>query len=238
MGICTNKQYTQTNDPPQNHRQNRLYQNYQQLASINHPLNVNHKYNNYFQIIPDTTVGKGIKMTNQYTSRLSREEWLEKRKEFWESRVEGEKVYWQSIQKAIEEQDEANALAILNACDLKLVNNSIQLLYDNSMHKYDVPIFMINEPQSFPSTKYCDAGLIQNFQETELKIKVRSNKLPQDFEVLTHTNQSITELKTKVQESAPGSEQCRLFFKGREMRNHHLIGNYQLKDGEMVQAFM
>lgn len=79
------------NEPPPNQRLQRLYQvwfltngeNYILIFNIQHPLNVNHKYNNYFSLIPEKTVGQGIKKTHQYNSRLSKEEWLEKRREFW-----------------------------------------------------------------------------------------------------------------------------------------------------------
>ena len=46
-------------------------------------MNVNHKYSSYITLIPDKFVGTGIKRTNLYTTKLSKEEWNDKRKEFW-----------------------------------------------------------------------------------------------------------------------------------------------------------
>lgn len=79
---------------------------------LDHPLNVNHKYTTYFKIIPEDYVGQGIFRTNKYTTRLSRDEWMEKRREFWETRIEGRSESWQGV-KAACEADEKNALAIL-----------------------------------------------------------------------------------------------------------------------------
>lgn len=46
------------------------------------------------------------------------------------------------------ESEEKTSLAILAAGGLKLVNKSIQIAYDEGGHKYDVPIFCINDPIS------------------------------------------------------------------------------------------
>jgi Ubiquitin-binding domain len=61
---------------------------------LDHPLNVNHKYTTYFKIVPEEFVGEGIKRTNKYTTRLSREEVIQKREEFWETRIEGRLESW------------------------------------------------------------------------------------------------------------------------------------------------
>lgn len=60
-----------------------------------------------------------------------------------------------------------DSIAILAAAELKLVNKTIQILYDsqgmmyayNLGHKYDVPIFCINEPISYPEKPSTETGL-------------------------------------------------------------------------------
>ncbi|KAM3129930.1 Ubiquitin domain-containing protein 2 [Paramecium bursaria] len=248
MGVCGVKhtQAQSVNEVPQNQRILRLYQQYQQVFQITHHLNVNHKYSSYITLIPDKFVGTGIKRTNLYTTKLSKEEWNDKRKEFWESRLESEAPFWHAIRQAVEEKEESQSLIILANADLKLINNSLQLLYNSQGQKFDVPVFMINEPQQFPTVKFCDANIIQNFNEgsfqvTKLsynkKVKIRSSKFPTDISIEIETKDSIVVLKQKVQEIAKVGT-CRLFLSGRELHDHHQVGNYSISNGTIIQAFM
>jgi len=84
--------------------------------------------------------GHGIRKTNQYESRLSKGEWLAKKEEFWgtinifpiETRIEGRPECWYAVKGACETDDcklkyfnLENAIAILAAAELKLVQRSI-----------------------------------------------------------------------------------------------------------------
>lgn len=46
---------------------------------LDHPLNVNHKYTAQFTVVPEQFIGDGIRKTNKYETRLSKQEWLAKR---------------------------------------------------------------------------------------------------------------------------------------------------------------
>jgi hypothetical protein len=91
---------------------------------IDHPWNVNQKYTSFFKIVPDEFVGEGIRRTNKCQSRGSRQEWVNKKQEFWETRIEGRKENWLVIRMAID-VNENDALIMLASAELKLVNNSM-----------------------------------------------------------------------------------------------------------------
>lgn len=41
---------------------------------------------------------------------------------------------------------------------------------------------------------------------------------------------SVSELKSKIL-ACSKEDQCRLFLNGRELHDHHFLGNYSLRDG-------
>lgn len=82
------------------------------------------------------------------------------------------------IRTAVEESNEGislyqlgTAMELLATNELRLINNSMQLLYDNNGnnvqsnvgHKYDVPVFMIQEPNSFPVKKSYDNNIVEEY---------------------------------------------------------------------------
>ena len=59
---------------------------YLSLDNIN---NVNHKYSYLYEPSKEIFVGKGVKKTHGYVSKVEKSALEIKRKEFWETRVEG-----------------------------------------------------------------------------------------------------------------------------------------------------
>ncbi|CAD8079665.1 unnamed protein product [Paramecium primaurelia] len=236
MGSCATKNQENEVSLPSNPRLQRAYQQYSQIIEITHPLNVNQKYNSYFTLIPDQFVGTGIKKTNQYESRLSKEEWQQKRVEFWESRIEGQKENWITIKAALE-ADEGTAKTLLQAADLKLIKNSMQIVFDNHGQKYDLPVFVIHNPISFPQKQSYDQNLYQNFDRKVVKFKLRCTKWNTDKEISYNTGDKV-ELLIKELQSQENPQKMKLFVNGREMKGHNMFGNYGVQDNSVVQAFM
>lgn len=71
---------------------------------------------------------------------------------------------------------EADAVAILTACEIKLVNGSIQLSYDSKNQTYQVPIFCINDPVRFDLPKKDEVN-IEKVEEKTLKLKIRAAQI-------------------------------------------------------------
>ncbi|CAK69581.1 unnamed protein product (macronuclear) [Paramecium tetraurelia] len=249
---CATKNQENEVSLPSNPRLQRAYQQYSQIIEITHPLNVNQKYNSYFTLIPDQFIGTGIKKTNQYESRLSKEEWQQKRVEFWDSRIEGQKENWATIRAALEADEGTcysklgTAKTLLQAADLKLIKNSMQIVFDNHGQKYDLPVFVMHNPVSFPQKQSFDQNLYSSFDRKIVKFKVRSTKWNIDKELSYNTGDKV-ELLIKELQSKEEPQKMKLFVNGREMKGHNMFGNYGVQDNsviiqsilfQVVQAFM
>ena len=70
-----------------------------------------------------------------------------------DTRIEGIKQTWKALQYACESNDIPTIVTTLKAADIKLINRTLQMSYDGQNYRYDVPIFMINDPTSFETTK-------------------------------------------------------------------------------------
>ncbi|CAD8135174.1 unnamed protein product [Paramecium octaurelia] len=212
MGVCSNKSQTL----------NEKEENIALLLDINNPRNVNHVYANNFTLIPNKFIGRGIKKTNQYTTKLSRIEWDLMQKQFWDSRKDCSE--WAIIKKAILCDDESLVLQILGEANLKMIGNSIQVLVQDK-HIFQVPIFVINEPTFCSNNKF-----ELNFETSILKVRVRSSKLPQDFEISTQSTSTILEIKQIILQAAKENT-CRLYLNGRELIDQNQLGNYSISSG-------
>ncbi|CAK78830.1 unnamed protein product (macronuclear) [Paramecium tetraurelia] len=207
-------------------------QNIALLLDINNPSNVNHVYANNFTLIPNKFVGRGIKKTNQYTTKLSRIEWDLMQKQFWDSRKDCSE--WAIIKKAILCDDECMktlVLQILGEANLKVIGNSIQVLVQDK-HIFQVPIFVINEPTFCSNNKFelnFETSMLKVIQKT-IQVRVRSSKLPQDFEISTQSTSTIQEIKQIIL-SAAKETTCRLYLNGRELIDQNQLGNYSISSG-------
>jgi hypothetical protein len=65
-----------------------------------------------------------------------------------ETRTSGSKQVWELLHIACRE-DEATALALIDAAELQLPQNSLTTAIDNAGIYYRVPIACINEPLNF-----------------------------------------------------------------------------------------
>lgn len=54
---------------------------------------------------------------------------------------------------ACDSSDTATIVATLKAAGIKLLNKSLQMSYDTQSFRYDIPVFMINDPSSFEQKK-------------------------------------------------------------------------------------
>lgn len=66
-------------------------------------------------------MGKGIKKTYGYKSKVNQEEILKKREEFWGTRVEGNQESWNALKLACNGEDLESAIEIMRAIGIKLI---------------------------------------------------------------------------------------------------------------------
>ncbi|CAK72811.1 unnamed protein product (macronuclear) [Paramecium tetraurelia] len=247
MGVCSNKT-KELNYQEDVHNKNQIDQQYLHLLDIQNPVNVNHKFDNHFTLIQNKYTGIGIKLTNQYTTNLSRSEWELMQNQFWGRVIKSYKdsykdsTHWSSIRNALLQDDECtshflileSSIAILMLSKLKMINNTIQLLISDKQ-VFQVPVFVINEPISWNNEH-----LVLNFEKFSLKVicyhiqvSIRSSKLPKDFLIETESTSKVLEIKQKILEVAK-EKTCRLYLNGRELIDKNYLGNYNITSGTVL----
>jgi len=223
---------------PVNQVQTAINQELTPFLSLDNPYNVNHKYGLFFDIIRDKSSGTGIKHTLAYRSKIPINEIEKKRIEFWETRVEGNIDAWQALRGACEATEE-DAIAILGAMGLKLVNKSLQIAYDSRGYKYDVPIFCINPPVSYDLPKNKELKK-EDVSSSNIHVKLRNVGAVTDIDLTVANNIATLELKEEYIKKSGSDlkpDKLRFFFGGKELQDSHLIAEYGVKDGLVIQVF-
>lgn len=68
------------------------------------------------------------------------------------------KPTWHALRYACESNDINTIVSTLKAAGIKLLNKTLQMSYDEQNYRYDVPIFMINDPTSYETVKVEEIG--------------------------------------------------------------------------------
>jgi len=152
MGVCSSNRASShhlevVNPTDQDHAA--IENQYGGHLDPNHALNINQKYKFLYTVDPTVTTGKGMKKTFGYISKSNLEVILKKRIEFWETRVEGKAETWNALKMACDDEDFETALEVMKALQIKLIQKTLQMSYDVHGYRYDIPIFVINNPTSY-----------------------------------------------------------------------------------------
>lgn len=108
------------------------------------------------------------------------------------------------------------------------------MCYDDNMFKYDIPIFVINEPSDY---KVAD---IKNkkFVEKDVKIKIRQGGKDVELKVKTDIIvKDLINLYLKALDKNREEYNCRLFFSGKQFNEAACVGVYISNDC-VVQGFV
>ena len=127
-----------------------------QAASSNNnsgPLRIQYLQNHGVEkVITGQTTGEGIKRTPAYETPKSKSELEKWRKEFWETRTSGSQEIWALLQNCVAEDNET-ALALIEAAELTMPQNSLTTCVDHSGVYYRVPIACINDPVRYDANE-------------------------------------------------------------------------------------
>ncbi|CAD8101599.1 unnamed protein product [Paramecium sonneborni] len=108
----------------------------QPQLDITHPHNINHYYSKFFQYHTNTFIAQGFKRTNQYQSLITEQQLLQKRNEFWETRIEGNQDIWQILRDVLN-MDEGNFIynkqKMLKLLQKKLISLCLIIIFNQSM---------------------------------------------------------------------------------------------------------
>ena len=125
------------------------------------------------KIIEGQFVGEGVKCTPAYECKVSPEELIKYREEFWNTRTQGSQEIWAILKNAIE-ADSADAEAMVKASGLTPHASIMTLVFDENRFPYRIPIACINEPTSYSPGEAALIDQIEKPDEVELEgIKIR-----------------------------------------------------------------
>jgi len=178
------------------------------------------------------------------------------REEFWNTRVEGNSIMWQTLHSAadailMKDLDLANA--ILEASNIVTPQASLDLCYDERGYGYNVPSYcfsvpldLVSAPAQSGSTVKKDP-LTKSNTGTQLKIKLRIN--PGDFNIVldSMSSNSIADLKKQIYDYSndsngkmPLCEESlqRVMFMGKELQNSMSLKQAGVDEVRIVQVFI
>ena len=191
------------------------------------------------KIIEGQFVGEGIKWTPAYDCKVSQEELIKFREEFWSTRTQGSPEIWSVLRNAID-ADPQDAEAIIKATGLNAHAGIMTLVFDEHKFPYRIPIACINEPNSYlPSDEQKINEAEKPDEETFEGIKIRS--IGQDdveFDLSNYT--LISELKVKyldeINESDYDHDKWIFLFAGRKINDSlPLYSILNMKSGMVIQ---
>lgn len=109
--------------------------------------------------------------------------------------------------------------------------------------KYEVPVFCINEPVKY-ELKPASAGILPaNFKKEKLVLKIRCAKA-NDLEAELENTTMIREIKDlyiakmEIDKKEYATNIARLFYKGKEMKDNHALGLYNVENEGVLQLFV
>ena len=203
------------------------------LLSINNEYNVNRSYKHIMRIKKNNYTNSGIFRTNEYISIVSEKNLKKFRREFWESRISGNKKIWLILKKIISNKKNLfSNLKILKKNEIFLVGNSLEICLDKIGRRYIIPIFVINEPCEF-NIKIEKRKL--SIQNKNIKIKIKFLDLEFIFE--TNLKKTCKEIKKKIEKYLVKNnkvdlekQNLKIIFQGKFLKDDFRIGDYVSED--------
>ncbi|OMJ65644.1 hypothetical protein SteCoe_37852 [Stentor coeruleus] len=178
--------------------------------------------------------GSGVKATQAWQATVTRAQLNQKRDEFWRSRTDGNRRVWIAIKAAVE-ADPATALSILQNMKIKMKTGNLTILEDDEGIIYCIPVFMINNPLSFHNEKK-HKGRIVNDREENIKVRIRRAGV--EDEVLEIMNTAKVEVLRKMYADKVKATSCqvRLFYDGKEMKDHCVLSALYIENGVVIMV--
>lgn len=178
--------------------------------------------------------GLGVKRTTAWEAEITRLELMQERERFWTSRLEGSRSVWLLLRQAVE-ADHLSAAMILQTGHISIQNGTMSLCIDSRGNRYELPPFVLTDPMQFAEDKETMSRKAGNNKPEPVKtieVKVRSMTTQQDSVLTLSNDQTVLQLKTRL----PFKPQaCRLFFGGKEMKDHEQLLEYRIRSGMVIQ---
>jgi hypothetical protein len=116
---------------------------------------------------------------------------------------------------------------LLDATEIRLENTNMTTVFDRHGIRYEIPIFVINDPVGFNEGKMAPSRRKKETVEEEISFKIRCfNVSHNDTDMKLVNTTTIGELKAiynDTLETKLGVEVMRVFFGGKELKNEETI---------------
>ena len=190
---------------------------------------------NFPEVKENIYLGTGLKKIKGYISNISKEELIKKRKEFWETRIEGNFETWNFLKQICENDDldEKDIKAYLEANEIIPYKNCINVTYDRMGGIYEIPNYCIQEPVEY---------ILINENKNKPNEKEINFNIKKDIEIFNIQNSNY--LSVDILKSNLGNkfncnkEDIRLFFTGKEMMNDKEIWFYDIDNNCTITAMI
>jgi len=190
---------------------------------------------NFPEVKENIYLGTGLKKIKGYISNISKEELIKKRKEFWETRIEGNFETWNFLKQICENDDldEKDIKAYLEANEIIPYKNCINVTYDRMGGIYEIPNYCIQDPVEY---------ILINENKNKPNEKEINFNIKKDIEIFNIQNSNY--LSVDILKSNLGNkfncnkEDIRLFFTGKEMMNDKEIWFYDIDNNCTITAMI
>ena len=190
---------------------------------------------NFPEVKENIYIGTGLKKIKGYISNISKEELIKKRKEFWETRIEGNFETWNFLKQICENDDldEKDIKAYLEANEIIPYKNCINVTYDRMGGIYEIPNYCIQDP-----VEYILINENKN-KPNEKEINFNIKKENDIFNIKNSNYLSVDILKKNLGNKFNcNKEDIRLFFNGKEMMNDKEIWFYNIDNDFTITAMI
>ena len=128
-------------------------------------------------------------------------------------------------------------IEVLKACKIKFIQKSLQICYDELGNKYDLPMFIINDPESYAAVK----PESQVMEDKNIKVTLQYLNVLKPIEI--NLRSPVTDLRrnaVQVVKDADGFDEAKdsvkLLYQGKMFKEDGKVGSFVRTDG-IVQIF-
>lgn len=125
----------------------------------------------------------------------------------------------------------------MRACELKVIDKSIQICYDGMGYKYELPVFVINQPEKY-EVKVAES---QSFEGRKVTVTfqylhvMKKQELSLDDKV-SAVVKTATRIVSTVDKFDAEHDVVKLVYQGNVWKDDQKVGNY-IHDDQIVQVF-
>ena len=184
--------------------------------------------------LESSTSGTGIKKTASWHTDLTETEITKKITEYWETRIDGSQHVWSILHSICDEPDIKKCSQMLKSAGLNMVNGTLAQVYDERGHRYDLPVFVINKPLFYGKPAEEKKVEIEVAKEFEVVLRMAGK---QDYVLKVNESITVKQLKADFQQLAGLTNNVRMFYNGKEMKDSLYLAHFKLKDHFVIIVF-